>query len=342
VPEQVQLEDAVEPSKRGQSEIGERAVDQQPRPLVVSGLQQGEVVQQGDADIRDEPPGAEPAELRLVLERLDRAVACRRAHQVDFLQPVAEPQIRGAAVGDAGLPRHLELPQVRQMAQDLQAAVGLLAARILAQVEVLELRHPREMQQTVVRELARPSQVEARHEVQPGDASQRFVRHQAIGVERGNPPFPHDADQLVPIGGRHPTARPDAVVFGIERVRRTLRRRAGREGLYQLLPAAEAGVLSEEDPRFFDGEVVLRDPEGSLAVCIVAPPDFRLEIREGEGPTVVTVQPFERRGIAVIGADEVSRGLLVRLPCSRFRHTQRPSVALGSRSSPALLGGELR
>ena len=70
------------------------------------------------------------------------------------------------AIGDPGLPGHFELPQVGQMPENFQAAVSELATGILAQVQLLELRHAGEMQQAVVRQFARPSQVQARHEVE--------------------------------------------------------------------------------------------------------------------------------------------------------------------------------
>ena len=46
------------------------------------------------------------------------------------------------------------------MPEDLEPAIGELAARVLAQVQVLELRHARQVQQALVGELARAAERE--------------------------------------------------------------------------------------------------------------------------------------------------------------------------------------
>ena len=76
-----------------------------------------------------------------------------------------------------------------KMAKHLQAAVGQLAAGILAQVQILELRHAGQVQQAIVGELARSAQAEAGDVIQPGDPRQCRIRHQAVGVHAGDAPL---------------------------------------------------------------------------------------------------------------------------------------------------------
>ena len=165
VPEQVQVKDSVKSGERRESGIGERPIDQQAGSLGVGGPQQRDIVQQRNAGVRDEPPRAKSAKVRFALERLDGAVSGWRAHQVDFLQPLAKAEIRNSSIADPSMPRHGKLSEVGQVLKNCQAAIRQLATRILAQIEMLKLRHARQLQQTVIRELARPSQVHAGYEI---------------------------------------------------------------------------------------------------------------------------------------------------------------------------------
>ena len=56
-------------------------------------------------------------------------------------------QVLDAIVGDAALPGHPEVAQVRKMTKHLQAAIGEAASGILAQIEPFQLRHAREVRQ---------------------------------------------------------------------------------------------------------------------------------------------------------------------------------------------------
>src|SRR4051794_7614010 len=111
-------------------------------------------MQQRNAGVRDELPGAESAELRFALERLDCAVSGRRAHQVDFLQSVAKADIGDALISDSGLPCHLQPPQTGQMLEDFQTAISYFAAWILTQIQMLELWHASKVEQAIIRQLA--------------------------------------------------------------------------------------------------------------------------------------------------------------------------------------------
>ena len=66
--------------------------------------------------------------MRLPASARDDAVAGVRAEQIDALQMVAELQVGHAGVRDALLPAHLELPELGQMAQHFEPAVGDPAA----------------------------------------------------------------------------------------------------------------------------------------------------------------------------------------------------------------------
>ena len=236
VPEQIQVEDGLEPGEAGESIVAERPVNQQVSGIRLGAapvLQHWEVVQEGKAGIRHESPTTEAPEPGFPLQRLDGAVACRRTHQVHALELIAKSQIGNACIRDTRLPRHFECSEVRQMAERLQSAIGELAAGILAQIQMLQLRHPAQMEQPVVSEFPRPAQAQAGDMIELGDARQHSVRHQPVRVQRGNSAFFEDTDQLVPVSISHPPARPDPVFLCIDGVRLALRRRASRHRLHQ-------------------------------------------------------------------------------------------------------------
>ncbi len=141
VPEEVEFKDALEPGQTGESIVGERTVDQEVRGigncLFVRLLQPREIVQQGQTRIRDQSATAEVAKPGFSLQRLDSAIAGRRTHQVHALQMIAKSQIRNPRVRYTGLPRHLECPEVRQMPEHRQSAIGELATRVLAHIQML-------------------------------------------------------------------------------------------------------------------------------------------------------------------------------------------------------------
>ena len=84
------------------------------------------------------------------------------------------------------------------------------------------------------------------------------------------------------------------------------------DGVEQMAPTAEASVLSDDDAGLVDGEPVFRDSRRALAVGVIAPPDFGLQVGEGERPAVVAVEAVERGAVAFVGLDPIGGGLFVR------------------------------
>jgi hypothetical protein len=56
------------------------------------------------------------------------------------------------------------------MTEHLQSAIGELAAGVLVQLQVLQLRHPRKLQQAIVGEFARPAKPQAGDMIELRDA----------------------------------------------------------------------------------------------------------------------------------------------------------------------------
>ncbi|MBI3684459.1 MAG: hypothetical protein HY235_29135 [Acidobacteria bacterium] len=167
MPEQIECEHAIEASQTGESLVCERTVDQEMRGFVLFAqrlvghlaamprLEQRKIVQERQTRVGDQPAGIQAAQSELPAQRIDRTIARRRAHQVHALKLLAEPQIGDASVRDSSLPGHVECPQIRQMAHNLQTAVCKLAARVLAQIEMLQLRHASQVLQAIIGELPR-------------------------------------------------------------------------------------------------------------------------------------------------------------------------------------------
>ena len=82
-------------------------------------LEHWKVVQQLQPGVGDKPPGLEVPQVALATERVDRAVARRRAEQVYALDLIAAGQVGDACVADAALPAHLEAPELGQLSQHL-------------------------------------------------------------------------------------------------------------------------------------------------------------------------------------------------------------------------------
>ena len=87
------------------------------------------------------------------MERFDDPVTRRRTHQVHAFELIAEPQIRQPRVRDPGLPRHFERPEIRQMPEYFEPAVGEPAAGVLAEIQMLQLRHAGQVLQARIGEL---------------------------------------------------------------------------------------------------------------------------------------------------------------------------------------------
>ena len=167
VPEETESKEAVEPREAGKTFVGERAVEQQvirfrigahQRVLDVAampGLEDRELVQERKRRVGHPTSGFETPKLGLASEGANHAVAGMRAEQVHALQLVAELQVRHAGVRDALLPAHLELPELGQMAEYFESAVGDPPAPRLAQIELLEPGQPRQVRETVVGQLLR-------------------------------------------------------------------------------------------------------------------------------------------------------------------------------------------
>ncbi len=182
-------------------------------------LQHREIVQQTQAGVGNQSAAAEVMESGFSLQCLDGAITRGRSHQVHALELIAKLQIGDACVGYPALPCHLEGSQIWQMPEDLQSAISELATGILAQVQVLQLRHARQVQQAVVAKLPRAAESEGSHMIELGDARQHRIRHQPVSLQRGDAALLHDGEQLVPLFVAQLPAWRDPVFCRVDRVR---------------------------------------------------------------------------------------------------------------------------
>src|SRR5262245_19853438 len=93
-----------------------------------------------ETGVCDEPACLQAAQVWCSAQRVDDGITSVRAHQIDALELAAEAQVCDSLVGDAALPGHLESTQIGKMAEHREPTVGNLAAWVLAQFELLELR----------------------------------------------------------------------------------------------------------------------------------------------------------------------------------------------------------
>ena len=151
VPEEGEAKEPVEPAQRREASVRERTIEQQMVRLgvrahqrvfdgtAVPGFEDRELMQQRQRRIGHAASGLETLERAFAGEGGDGAVARVRAQQIHALQLLAEPQVGHASVGDRALPAHLKSPELRQVAQHGQPAVGDLATRVVAEIELLQV-----------------------------------------------------------------------------------------------------------------------------------------------------------------------------------------------------------
>jgi hypothetical protein len=262
VPEEVEVGDTLEAGQTGESLVSEWAVDQKARTAGVF-LEHRKVVQQREARIGDEFSRAEVAEVEFALQGGDGAIAGGRT-LTSVPRADRSLQMSDARIGDTGLPGHFEFAEVGQVPQNFKTSIGELAAGELTQIQVFQLRHSGEVQQTVVREFARPAEAEGSDVIQGRKAGKCGVRHQSVGIQGGDATLAHYADQLIPLRRCHATAGSDAVFLGVDHVGRALRRRAGCLRRHEGIPASEAGVLRNDHLGFGKLQRVYRHPERTL------------------------------------------------------------------------------
>src|SRR5262245_55766727 len=97
VPEEIEFRDSVKPGEAGQSFVCKRAIDQKMGRLdTIASLprfEYGKLVKQSQSFIGDKPARVQPSQHWLAAKRLNRAIACRSAHEVHNLELVAELQV---------------------------------------------------------------------------------------------------------------------------------------------------------------------------------------------------------------------------------------------------------
>ena len=67
---------------------------------------------------------------------------------------IAELQVGHASVGDRALPAHLKSPELRQVAQHVEPAVGDLATGVVAEIELLQSLQASQMREAVIGDAA--------------------------------------------------------------------------------------------------------------------------------------------------------------------------------------------
>lgn len=166
-------------------------------------------MEEREPGIGDLAPGLDVAELALPRQRVDGAIAGARG------------------VRDAALPAHVKTLEPGQMAQNLEPAIGDPAARAFAQIELLELRHARQVPKAVIGEPLRTPQVETGHVTELWETLHHGIGHPPVGVEARDLHFLHHAEDGVPtlcrIGsstGAAPRAPPRYCFGSSRRIRR--------------------------------------------------------------------------------------------------------------------------
>src|SRR5437870_4362541 len=126
----------------------------------------------------------------------------------------------------------------------------------VAQFELLQLWHARQVLQAVVAELARAAKVQCRDELQLRNLPKQIVRHHSVCKERGDSTVFHRGDERVPLVRRKLSPRPDSVFLWVKGVRVTGRRRAFCRGFRQRRPVRKTGRARDELSRLRNAEGV--------------------------------------------------------------------------------------
>jgi hypothetical protein len=95
----------------------------------------------------------------------------------------AGTEVGQAGVRDSAVVEELEHAQLRQVPQDRETRVRDPTS---GEVEVAELRHPRQEAQARIGDLRRGREVERSDVIEPGDAFEDLVRHLPLGGEAGD------------------------------------------------------------------------------------------------------------------------------------------------------------
>ena len=223
MPEEAEPKEPVEACEAGKTFVGERAVEQQVVRFrigahqgvldiaAVPGLEDRKLVQERQSGIGHRASGLETAKLALAGERADHAVAGLRAEQIHALQMIAELQVGHAGVRDALLPAHLELPEIGQMAQHFEAAVGdPPSPRRLRSSSCSRDRRARCCRPSSVK-LRRSAEIQASDVIEVCDALEHGVGHLTVRVEARDPLFGHHGDDLVPFLVVERVAHPERI-----------------------------------------------------------------------------------------------------------------------------------
>ena len=220
------------------------------------------------------------------------------------------------------------------MAQYLEPAIGEFAAGILAEVQVLELGHPRELQQAVIAEFARPAEVQARHVIQFRDVFQDRCRSSG----RWRPAKECAALEAQPISSipvrvrTSPATRRNPIVLTVDVVWRTLWRSPGCSRLHQRFPTSKPSILRDNQLRFLEQKVVPTGLESALPEGVHPAPDLCLDVLEGEPAAVILIQTLESRVILRIRLYEVLCGLKIFARCA---HSRSPILNVTVRLRPS-------
>ncbi len=199
MPEEAEGKKSVQVCESGESGIGEGTVDDEMRGRGIGAHEavgdfaalprfEGRVIlEQRQSGVGDALSGLEAAKVGLAGEGTDGAIACRGSQQVHFFEMFAEGEIGHAGIGDVLLPAHLKSPEVGQMAQELEAAIGDLSFPS-AEIELAEARQAGEVSESGVSELERAAEMEMGHMVEGAEALERGVGHAA--ASRREPAIP--------------------------------------------------------------------------------------------------------------------------------------------------------
>lgn len=189
------------------------------------------------------------------------------------------------------------------MAQDFQAGIVDTGAGITAELQMFQLRHAGQEMKALLRHFAATTDAKVGNVIERGDLPQHAVRHEAVGFEGSDPMLAGNGDQVVPFGAVQSATRGDGKVLEVVKGARS--RLALGCCFQQGFPVAEPGVLREQELRFAELQVVLFHLRRALAKGVNTPPDFGLDVTEGEGTVVISVEAIERGGVPFVGIHPV-------------------------------------
>ena len=230
--------------------------------------------------------------------------------EIHALQLLAELQVGNASVGDRALPAHLKSPELRQVAQHGQPAVGDLATWIVAEIELLQSLQAREVRETVIGDLLRSAEVELRDVWQLAESREHAVGQLAPAFEAGDLLVRHHRQNLIPLPVLERMTDMQRAVRSLDAIQRQIPVPAptacARQAPRKLHPAGESALVRDETASIVDRQFVALGL--AQALCHTG-----AHLVPAEGALEEVTDALQGVGLArLVGHDDVARELLER------------------------------